>query len=76
MIEDHLVPIASAGCEWEFPSLVRVDCVIGVIRLDIDVVLCVGGGSEWGHDRFGARSCLGGAYPLALATHVPLLRFL
>ena len=46
VIEDHLVSVASAGSEWELASVVRVDCVMGVIRLDIDVVLHVGGGSE------------------------------
>ena len=46
VIEDHLVPVASAGCEWEFSSLVGVDCVMGVVRLDIDVLMLVGGGSE------------------------------
>ena len=46
VIEDHLVPVASAGSEWEFSSLVCVDCVTDVVRLDKDVLLCVGGGSE------------------------------
>ena len=46
MIEDHLVLVAFAGCLWEFSSLVRVDCVVGVIHLDIDVLLCEGGDSE------------------------------
>ncbi len=46
MIEDHLALVAFAGSVWEFSSLVRVDCVAGVIRLDIDVLLYEGGGSE------------------------------
>ena len=41
VIEDHLVPVASAGCMWEFTSLVRIDCVTGVIHLDRDVLVCV-----------------------------------
>ena len=41
MIEDHLVSVASAGRVWEFTSLARIDCVAGVIRLDIDVLVCV-----------------------------------
>jgi len=75
VIEDHLVPVASAGCVWKFSSLVRVDCVAGVVRLDIDVLVCEGGDSERGHDWFGARRCFGGAYTLALAAHVSLLHF-
>ena len=41
VIEDHLVPIASVGCMWEFTSLVGIDCVTGVICLDIDVLVSV-----------------------------------
>ena len=75
MIEDHLILVAFAGCVWELSSLVRVDCVTGVIRLDINVLLCEGGGSKLGHDWCGARSRFSGAYTLVLATHVTLLYF-
>ncbi len=75
VIDDHLVPVASAGCEWESSSLVQVDCVASVICLDVDVLLCVGGVRRCRHDWSGAKSCLGGVYPLTLATLVPLLSF-
>ena len=41
-----MVSVAFAGCVWKFSSLVRVDSVVGVVRLDIDVLLCEGGGSK------------------------------
>jgi len=57
---------------WKLSSLVGVQCVVGVVGLDVDVILLWVG--WWWCD--GLNLLLGGAYTLALILHVPLLSFL
>jgi hypothetical protein len=39
MAEDHLVSKTSAGDMWKLTGLVGVQCVTGVIVLDVDIIL-------------------------------------
>ena len=72
MVEDHLISKTSAGNMWKLAGLVSVQCVTGVVGLDVDITLLWEG--WWWYD--GLNSLLGGADALALIFHVPLLSFL
>ena len=72
VVEDHLISITSAGNMWKLAGLVGVQCVTGVVGLDVDITLLWEG--WWWYDRL--NSLLGGADALALIFHVSLLSFL
>ena len=72
MVEDHLISKTSAGNMWKLSSLVGVQCVVGVIGLDEDVILLWVGWCRYD----GMNLLFGGAYALALIFHVSLLSFL
>lgn len=57
---------------WKLSSLVGVQCVVGVVGLDVDIILLWVG--WWWY--YGLNSLLGEADALALIFHVSLLSFL